>query len=255
MQFQCIQVLSDSNKDVDAWYNQMKAWITLYQITDEKEIFNNCKFKVIGKSIHCLNALVTKDVDNNIVYPSLEEIRDALLKFHDLYMDPEDIIDKLKNMAISTRGNIKEFNKEYKELYNKLDEDDRRCISVSDYLKSIFNKKEAWKGVKLAGKRISLAKAFSTAELIDEVENECGKRTSNSNGNSSYNQKFNSHNNKIFNNKSVTHESRDNNFKNNNLNNDGNKGKYKVQMCYFCNEEGHKKYNCPKFNHFEYLKY
>ena len=45
------------------------------------------------------------------------------------------------------------------------------------------------------------------------------------------------------------------NFKNNNLNNDGNKGKYRVQMCYFCNEEGHKKYNCPKFNHFEYLKY
>ena len=29
-------------------------------------------------------------------------------------------------MMISTRGNIKEFNKEYKELYNKLDEDDRR---------------------------------------------------------------------------------------------------------------------------------
>jgi hypothetical protein len=49
MQFQCIQVLSDSNKDVDAWYNQMKAWITFYQVTDEKEIFNNCKFKVIGK--------------------------------------------------------------------------------------------------------------------------------------------------------------------------------------------------------------
>ena len=87
---------------------------------------------MIGKSIHCLNALVTKDVDNNIVYPSLEEIRDALLEFHDLYMDPEDIIDKLKNMTISTRGNIKEFNKEYKELYNKLDEDDRKCISVSD---------------------------------------------------------------------------------------------------------------------------
>jgi len=47
---------------------------------------------VIGKSIHCVNALVTKDVDNNIVYSSLEEIRDALLEFHDLYMDPEDII-------------------------------------------------------------------------------------------------------------------------------------------------------------------
>ena len=27
------------------------------------------------------------------------------------------------------------------------------------------------------------------------------------------------------------------NFKNNNLNNDGNKGKYRVKMCYFCNEE------------------
>jgi len=74
---------------------------------------------MISKSIHCLNALVTKDVDNNIVYPSLEEIRDALLEFHDLYMDPEDIIDRLKNMTIFTRGNIKEFNKEYKELYNK----------------------------------------------------------------------------------------------------------------------------------------
>ena len=24
-------------------------------------------------------------------------------------------------------------------------------------------------------------------------------------------------------------------------------------MCYLCNEEGYKKYNCPKFNHFEYL--
>ena len=37
-QFQCIQVLSDTNKDVDAWYNQMKAWIIIYQITDEEEI-------------------------------------------------------------------------------------------------------------------------------------------------------------------------------------------------------------------------
>jgi len=49
----------------------------------------------------------------------------------------------------------------------------------------------------------------------------------------------------------VTHESRDNSFKNN----DRNKVRYRVQMCYFCNEEDHKKYNCPKFNHFEYLKY
>jgi len=42
MQFQCIQVHSNTNKDVDAWYNQMKAWITNYQITNEEEIFNNC---------------------------------------------------------------------------------------------------------------------------------------------------------------------------------------------------------------------
>jgi len=49
MQFQCIQILSDTNKDVDAWYNQMKAWITLYQITDEKEIFNNCNLKRLVK--------------------------------------------------------------------------------------------------------------------------------------------------------------------------------------------------------------
>ena len=98
---------------------------------------------MIGKSIHCVNALVTKDVDNNIVYSSLEEIRDALLEFHDLYMDPEDIIYRLKNMTISGRGNTKDFNKEYKELYNKLDEDDWSCISISYYLKSIFNKKEA----------------------------------------------------------------------------------------------------------------
>ena len=75
-----------------------------------------------------------------------------------------------------------------------------------------LTRKKAWKDVKLAVKRISLTKAFSTAELIDEVENECGKRTSNSNGNSSYNQKFNSHNNKNFNNNPVNHESRDNNF-------------------------------------------
>ncbi|KAG4090559.1 hypothetical protein H8356DRAFT_1360612 [Neocallimastix lanati (nom. inval.)] len=26
-------------------------------------------------------------------------------------------------------------------------------------------------------------------------------------------------------------------------------------MCYFCKDECHKKYNCPIFNHFEYLKY
>jgi len=31
-------------------------------------------------------------------------------------MDPEEITDKLKNMTISTKGNIKEFNKEYKEI-------------------------------------------------------------------------------------------------------------------------------------------
>jgi len=57
---------------------------------------------VIGKSIYFLNTLVTKDADNSFVYPSLEEIRDALLDSHDLYMDPEDIIDKLKNMTIYT---------------------------------------------------------------------------------------------------------------------------------------------------------
>jgi len=35
----CIQILSDKNKDVNAWYNQIKAWITPYQITNEEEIF------------------------------------------------------------------------------------------------------------------------------------------------------------------------------------------------------------------------
>lgn len=36
-------------------------------------------------------------------------MRDALLDFHKLHIDPEDIIDKLRDMIIATRWRIKKF--------------------------------------------------------------------------------------------------------------------------------------------------
>jgi len=40
----------------------------------------------------------------------------------------------------------------------------------------------------------------------------------------------------------ITHETHDNIFENNKFDNGVNKGKYRVQLCYFCEEESHKKF-------------
>eukprot|EP00833_Pecoramyces_ruminatium_P000397 jgi/Orpsp1_1/1174429/evm.model.c7180000050047.1 len=187
-------------------------------------MFNWCMMKVQGVgATKLLEAQHNRE--NSLLeesdYLNLEEIKDVLLEAYRLKEDPEDIINKLKDMKIGTKDDIKTFNKQYENLYNKLDADNKCRITTNAYLDAIISKNHAWKSVKAEHKRkkISISEAMESVEFYDNIEVELKKKTrngSNSNIASSSKNFKNSNVNKNFNNN--TSSNNFNNFNNNKTN-------------------------------------
>lgn len=259
--FQCIQPLTDTNNDVDSWYTHMNSWRNIHQVTDPKELFEWAILKVQGEGAKELKKAIIR-LNGQNTYPDLEKMKDILLAAYNLDEDPDEIIDKIKEMKISHNGDLKTFNKEYKKLYNSLDNVDKYNITITDYLNAIENKEEVWKGVKLAGKKISLEKAMETAELYETVEAQLRAKNSKNFRPKNYDNNNNTYNNSQisktnYNNSNSTYnKSFNNNERTFSRNKDNKENKdFKVGYCYFCHEVGHKKNECTKFNHYEFLKY
>jgi len=79
--------------------------------------------KVQGQGSKSIQALVTKDTNGDLVYPNLEQMRDALLKTYKLEKDPNNIINEIKFMKINKGDDVKEFNQKYLNLYNDLSDE------------------------------------------------------------------------------------------------------------------------------------
>jgi len=52
----------------------------MQKLTSPADIYDWCRMKVQGQGAKSIQALVTKDANGNIIYPTLEQMRDALLK-------------------------------------------------------------------------------------------------------------------------------------------------------------------------------
>jgi len=81
--FISLQVLvnvTDKEHDVEQWYDQFLWWTRMQKLTSPADIYDWCRMKVQGQGAKSIQALVTKDANGNIIYPTLEQMRDALLK-------------------------------------------------------------------------------------------------------------------------------------------------------------------------------
>ncbi|KAL6628516.1 hypothetical protein U3516DRAFT_848907 [Neocallimastix sp. 'constans'] len=160
-------------------------------------------------------SISNKGYSGNLIYPTLEQMRDALLKTYKLEKDPDDIINEIKSMKINKGDDVKEFNTKYLELYNNLNEEYKLRICTT----------------------------MEAVEFYDKMENELKLKTQNNNKNSNYNRSSNYNNQSGYNNNN-------NNHNNSNFNN-----KHKVSFCKFCNEKGHSISDCSGYAKFQYFKY
>ena len=233
--------INDENHDVETWYIQMKAFKDMHKISEGEELYRYCAMTVQGKGLRSITDNIIRVSDTEISYPSLEQMKEHILKAYNMDVSPEDIIDQLKDMKISVDDNLKEFNLKYLDLYNKLSISEKLAITYKDYLNSIEYKHQAYKGVWLAGK-MEISKAMEIAErhedfVIKNKQKMEVKRKSNPNPNNQKN--FNS-------------QYKTKNFSTNPLET---KPKIKVNACYCCGDSGHFKAECPEFIRQEYLRY
>jgi len=264
MSLQWIISLTDDSYDVESWYDQINAWKTINNVTENKELFEFCLLKIQGLGAKKVRELITIDEDNNINYPSLDQIKSTLLKTYGIEEDVEDIMDKFKELKINEKEDLKTFNKRYYKLYSKIPEEVRKFINYKDYAGAIEDRIDAWETVMRHGKD-SLETIMAMAENSEEIANRKkellkGKKSNPASSNKNFeNNKFN---NKNFNNKlnnfnnsnkqtnNNSYQVGDNkttqNFKNNNN---------KVLTCRFCDAIGHKKINCPEYNQYQRLHY
>ena len=113
MTLQAIINVTEKEHDVEHWYDQFVTWTRMQKITSPTDIYDWCRMKVQGQGSKSIQSLVTKDTNGHLVYPNLEQMRDALLKTYKLEKDPDDIINEIKSMKINKGNIVKEFNKKY----------------------------------------------------------------------------------------------------------------------------------------------
>ncbi|ORX48722.1 hypothetical protein BCR36DRAFT_292873 [Piromyces finnis] len=116
MTLQGIVTLTDENHDVNLWHDQFQSWCPIQKITASQDIYNWCLIKEQGMDATAIRDLEYTNADGTTVYPSLEKMKDTLLKTYKLKKDPEDIINELKSLKISYQDNVKEFNKKYRSV-------------------------------------------------------------------------------------------------------------------------------------------
>ncbi|KAL6636069.1 hypothetical protein U3516DRAFT_791436 [Neocallimastix sp. 'constans'] len=116
--------------------------VAMQKVTSPTDIYDWCCMKVQGQGSKSIQALVTKDTNGDLVYPNLEQMRDALLKTYKLEKDPNNIINEIKFMKINKGDDVKEFNQKYLNLYNDLsDEYNNHLANNNNHNNSNFNNK------------------------------------------------------------------------------------------------------------------
>jgi len=261
MSLQGIITINDKDHNVEEWYNQFVVWNRVQGFKQPRNYFDWCLMKVQGEGAKNITAAVKINCLGEQEFPSLEEMKEILLKTYKMKRNPEDIINELKSMKINKNDDIIKFNQKYTELYNKLDDKFKLRLFTSDYLDAIINKVSVWRNIKLETKNkdITIEEAMEAAEFYDKLEVELRIKTQNNNGfsknkinkntNFNKNPKFNNNNN--INNSNNNH----NNYNNyNNLNQSNFNNKQKVSFCKFCHEKGHSISDCAGFAQYKFLK-
>lgn len=148
---------------VEKWYDDFQNLMEIGKVVDDEMKYRLAYLVSDGAA----RDEIKKLRDNNTGYPSLQQIRDALLKVNTL--TEIETYDKIKDITISPKQTITEFNEEYLGLYNQVSDNLKNGIKVSDYLKSISNRREACYAVLYDGAS-TIEEACTSAEKIQRVQ-------------------------------------------------------------------------------------
>ena len=156
------------------------------------------------------------------------------------------LLSEIKNMSIEINKTVVEFNKRFKEIYTKLNEESKKYISIYDYEGTLKPRTVVWSRV-YSSCCSSLEETYEKAELYDEIYHETNKRKTN-NFRSLYQEGGDNSNRIIIKPKTLPSQVKVKSPKENNTMEDlTNKMKnLKIKTCYICEQEGPLKYDCPK---------
>lgn len=163
-----LPLLSNYGKDVESWITDFSKTMELYDIMEPRRVFTWAKEAVEEDIQGVLNSLKTKK-GNEIRYPKLNEIQDAIEKY--MHITEGDKCAILKSLRINNGETVKKFNYRYKKLYHKLSIEYRRLISVKDYTTAISSRVFACSRV-MTAECETLTEAFKIAEVAEEAEKE-----------------------------------------------------------------------------------
>ena len=138
----------------------------MYDVTEPKRIFFWAKEAVDADIKDMLNSLVKKK-NNDTHYPNFKEILGAIEEY--LEITQNDKCSNLKAMKIRDYETIKTFNHRYRKLYNHLEYDYRKIVSIEDYLNAIKSRKYSHSQV-IISECETLSEAFKVAEMAEKAE-------------------------------------------------------------------------------------
>jgi len=229
-------------EEINTWYGDFDNIIKMAKITDTETIYRLAYSVAEGEARKRL-----QESHRTLgFFPTLVQIKKYLIETKE--PTEIDIYDKLKNISIKEDEELEDYNKTYLELYQKVNDNLKPGIKVSDYLKSIRTRMEACRAV-LYDECDSIEDAIKTTNKIQKIrEFELGLQRM---GGDEY-EKTNPI--PIFK-RITTGRSYSRNFYNNN----SGKVTYPNQLqitnvpvlsnhkliCYRCKEEGHKVFQCP----------
>jgi len=163
----------------------MKAWKELHKIYNPRKFYMYCQWKVEGDTSFCLSNLLNARKDGSIIYPTLEEMKEAFLVIYKLKYNPKDIIHYLKRVKIEDDESIVKFSNRYEFLYNKLPDKYAKKITTIDFMRSIDSRSEFWSLLYTFEKENPIRRTIETIRnhmkgLIEfSYENLCSKSVEN----------------------------------------------------------------------------
>ncbi len=169
MDYSIINVLPHLNsleeKKVCKWVDDFDNLMKLSGISDKEKQY---RLAFLVSEEEAREKIVELKQGMGEEYPSLNQIKDKLLGIKSL--SKIEIYDKLKTMVIKKEENIKDFNKTYLELYNKIDQELKVGIKVEDYLHAIDSRTEACYTV-IFDEADTIDKACKAAEKAENLKN------------------------------------------------------------------------------------